>query len=242
MREELKLENIRPVLIRLEETIIFSLIERALFPINKIIYKAGGIKIPNYNDSFMFYLLSETERVYARVRRYTAPDEHPFSLDLPEPHLTAMNYEWPIKRTNININNEILKIYINEILPLICKDQDDGNYGSSAVCDVNCLQALSKRIHYGKFVAESKYIADTENYNILIKNRDRERILATLTDEQVEKKVIERVKLKTSTYGQDPLDKNPNYKIKPEVIQDIYQNWVIPLTKEVEVLYLLARI
>ena len=31
---------------------------------------------------------------------------------------------------------------------------DDGNYGSSAVCDTECLQALSKRIHYGKFIAE----------------------------------------------------------------------------------------
>jgi hypothetical protein len=31
---------------------------------------------------------------------------------------------------------------------------DDGNYGSSAVCDTECLQALSKRIHFGKFIAE----------------------------------------------------------------------------------------
>lgn len=34
---------------------------------------------------------------------------------------------------------------------------DDGNYGSAATLDVLCLQALSKRIHYGKFVAEAKF-------------------------------------------------------------------------------------
>lgn len=34
---------------------------------------------------------------------------------------------------------------------------DDGNYGSAATIDVLCLQALSKRIHYGKFVAEAKF-------------------------------------------------------------------------------------
>jgi hypothetical protein len=34
---------------------------------------------------------------------------------------------------------------------------DDGNYGSAATLDVLCLAALSKRIHYGKFVAEAKF-------------------------------------------------------------------------------------
>jgi chorismate mutase len=34
---------------------------------------------------------------------------------------------------------------------------DDGNYGSAATLDVLCLQALSQRIHYGKFVAEAKF-------------------------------------------------------------------------------------
>jgi hypothetical protein len=31
----------------------------------------------------------------------------------------------------------------------VCKEGDDGQYGSAAVCDVLSLQALSKRIHYG---------------------------------------------------------------------------------------------
>jgi hypothetical protein len=41
--------------------------------------------------------------------------------------------------------------------PAIAEDGDDGNYGSAATLDVLVLQALSSRIHYGKFVAEAKF-------------------------------------------------------------------------------------
>lgn len=34
---------------------------------------------------------------------------------------------------------------------------DDNNYGSASMLDVAVLQALSKRIHYGMFVAEAKF-------------------------------------------------------------------------------------
>ena len=109
----------------------------------------------------------------------------------------------------ININSVIWNLYFDELLPRFTSEGDDGNYGSTAVCDVLCLQvkpiicysgnfvnqlchvgnflffksclmlqnsqrfgsllnikssqfcwhlqALSKRIHYGKFVAEAKF-------------------------------------------------------------------------------------
>ena len=44
-------------------------------------------------------------------------------------------------------------------LPAICEAGDDGHHGSSVVADVACLQAISERVHYGVFVAESKYTA-----------------------------------------------------------------------------------
>jgi chorismate mutase len=242
MRDELKLESIRSNLIRQEETIIFSMIERAQFRQNLLIYKPGGISIPGYSGNFMSFLLFETEHIHARVRRYTAPDEHPFSKDLPSPYLTPMKYDWPIKKTDININDRVLSLYINEFVPLICKQGDDGNYGSSAVCDVNILQALSKRIHYGKFVAESKFIKDEETYKTLIRSNNREKILELLTDMKIEDQVLNRVEIKASAYGQDPLSKLPHFKINPSVIKDIYLRWIIPLTKEVEVLYLMERI
>ena len=241
MREELKLENIRSNLIRQEETIIFSLIERSQFGKNGIIYKTNGINIPDFNGSFMMYLLSGTEKLHSIVRRYTAPDEHPFTLDLPTP-IIPPEYEWPIKMTNININNKILDLYINKIIPMICKIEDDGNYGSSAVNDITALQSLSKRIHYGKYVAESKFLEDPAGYEKLIKANDTKGIMVKLTNKEVEDKILKRVETKTSTYGQELDASNPIYKIQPDIINKIYEDYIIPYTKEVEVLYLLGRL
>jgi chorismate mutase len=241
MRIELELESIRSNLIRQEETIIFSFIERSQFGRNKIIYIHGGIPIPDSEYSFMMHLLHETEKIHARVRRYTAPDEHPFTRDIPNPYITPHAYEWPIKKTDVNINAMILESYIARIIPMICEKDDDGNYGSSAVNDIIVLQALSKRIHYGKFIAESKFQKDSSGYETLIRAGDRDGIIRKLTDAAVEKKLLGRVKLKASTYGQEPDAINPYYKIKPEVIQEIYSDIIIPLTKEVEYLYLMKR-
>ncbi|HOJ63988.1 MAG TPA: chorismate mutase [Spirochaetota bacterium] len=242
MSNKLDLNEIRNSLIRLEETIIFVFIERAQFKKNKIVYEKDSGLINGNSDSLLIYLLKEMEKIYAYLGRYLAPDEHPFTDNLPIPLKTLTNYEYPIKRNNININKIILKIYIEEIIPLICKDGDDNNYGSSVVCDVNVLQALSKRIHYGKFVAESKYISEKDIYDKLIQEGNKEKIFERLTNKKVEDLLLERVKIKASTYGQDPWEKNPEFKIKPEVVRDIYEKWIIPLTKEVEYLYLIERV
>ena len=89
----------------------------------------------------------------------------------------------------INLNKQIMDLYLQELMPGITEPGDDNNYGSAAMQDVLCLQALSKRIHYGKFVAEAKYRAHPEQYEQLIQNRDHDAIMNTLTNEDVEKKV-----------------------------------------------------
>jgi len=47
-------------------------------------------------------------------------------------------------------------------------------------------QALSKRIHYGKFVAEAKFLARPGEYAPLIRRGDHEGLMALLTDQRVE--------------------------------------------------------
>ena len=90
---------------------------------------------------------------------------------------------------SINLNRQIMDLYLTELMPGITEPGDDNNYGSSAMQDVLCLQALSKRIHYGKFVAEAKFRANPEQYQQLIRNRDQEAIMRTLTNQDVENKV-----------------------------------------------------
>ncbi len=247
MTNQLNLHELRAQLIRQEETIIFALIERAQFKLNADCYEPNAIPVAGFDGCFSDYLLWETEKIHARVRRYTSPDEHPFFANLPAPILPVMDYPHSIKPITINFNNRILALYRQSILPAICEAGDDHHYGSSATCDVVCLQALSKRIHYGKFVAEAKYQEQPGEYNPLIEAGDGNALLMLLTDREVEKKLLQRVAIKAATYGQD-IDhatepQTPTrYKIMPEVIVAIYDRWILPLTKEVEVAYLLRRL
>ena len=62
--DPLSLERIRSVLIRLEDTIIFDLIERAQFAHNPRIYQRGGFKELQdlgFQGSWLEWFLKETE-------------------------------------------------------------------------------------------------------------------------------------------------------------------------------------
>jgi chorismate mutase len=202
------------------------------FPLNKTLYIPGGVSIPGSSLSLMDYMLREQERIHSRVRRYQSPDEYPFFPDaLEEPVLQPLKYPPILCENDVNINQMIKQRYIDEILPAACWDfgrSDRGetqeNYGSSATCDVNCLQALSRRIHFGKLVAESKFQKDPEKFVKLIKYKDREGIDAAITDAKVEQKVLERLRLKAKTYGTDPAaPEDGNKKINVEAVVAMYR-------------------
>ena len=52
----------------------------------------------------------------------------------------------------------------------------------------------------------------------------------------------QRAELKASTYGQDIGGQTELYKVEPRVISAIYRDFIIPLTKDVEVMYLFERV
>jgi chorismate mutase len=230
------------------------------FPLNATIYDADALSIPSSNlalpatISLCDYLLSETERLHSAVRRYDAPDEYPFFPQvLQRPMLKSIAYPKILHENKVNVNNEIKEKYIKEVLPEACRSfgrKDRGetkeNYGSAATCDVACLQALSRRIHFGKYVAESKFQSETERFVKLIKDEDRKGIDAAITNEKVEQQVLERLRLKAKTYGKDPSvtsnGTGSEEKINVEAVVKMYAQVVIPLTKVVEVEYLMQRL
>lgn len=79
-----------------------------------------------------------------------SPDEYAFTSPLPEPILPPVKFKQFLAHNDINVNDKIMDIYVKSIVTGICDDHDDNNYGSSATKDIDCLQALSRRIHYGK--------------------------------------------------------------------------------------------
>lgn len=62
-------------------------------------------------------------------------------------------------------------MYFKHLLPRLVNPGDDGNCGSAAVCDTMCLQILSKRIHFGKFVAEAKFLENPATYETAIREQ-----------------------------------------------------------------------
>lgn len=237
------LANIRNVLIRLEETIIFALIERAQFRRNPIVYRAGAFGPALGGLSLVDYCLRETEAVHARMRRYTSPDEHPFSDGLPEPLLPPLAYrDNPLHPNRVNINARLRRVYEEEIIALVCAEGDDEQYGSSSVCDVACLQPLSQRVHYGKFVAETKYRAQPAAFDALIRAGDCAGLLGAITDARVEADVLRRVGNKARTYSRELNASTTGAPFDPAKVVEIYRRWVIPLNKDVQVEYLLQRL
>lgn len=284
----LSLDSIRSSLIRQEETIIFALIERAQYFNNNQVYEKGAMgKFADQEDdesiSFMEYMLLGTEALHCKVRRYTSPEEYAFFPErLPDVFSDLPSLEFPDDllstkggASTFNFNSVLLKRYISEIVPAITKRGDDEQYGSAVMADLAVLQAMSRRVHYGKFVAESKYRDNPEGYQALVEAGDTEGVWELLTNMVVEKKVLRRARLKAATYGREPLlstlpeiegtdntsivaaaaaaavvaaieamgddDDEEMRKINPKLIESIYEDVIIPLTKDIEVAYLFLR-
>lgn len=195
-----------------------------------------------------------------------SPDEYPFTpaSELPQPLLLPLKYPSLLYPNKVNVNASIKSLYVRSIVPRITKTatrllaaarraqgvtgdsefEDDGNYGSAATVDVEVLQALSKRVHYGKFVSESKFRADPAAFVPHILNPDREALAGLITKPEVERKLLHRVRNKARLYGQEvdmngqPLASNSDVtegKIDVEGVVELYEHYIIPLTKEVEV-------
>lgn len=301
----LSLDSIRSTLIRQEETIIFALIERSQFRQNKICYESNGFndlapppgtKGIDSNEeeidslSLLSHMLMGTEALHSRVRRYTSPEEHAFfpeqlpDFGKPMSGLPELDYPTDLLSSeggasSINFNPILLEKYTGWILPKISQPGDDEQHGSAVVCDIAVLQALSRRVHYGKFVAESKYRSNPEAYQQLVNNNDAAGVMKLLTNVAVEEKVLQRARLKAATYGREPLstiaipdlecndtasivaaaaasaaaaavealvrtddsNQNSKSKVNPTCIETIYRDFIIPLTKDIEVAYLFLR-
>ncbi|XP_028548008.1 chorismate mutase 2-like, partial [Dendrobium catenatum] len=105
--------------------------------------------------------------------RYENPEEVPFfPEDLPLPLVPSYNYPQVLHPAgaSVNIAKTIWNMYFNELLPLFTAEGDDGNYASTLASDLVCLQAISRRIHYGKFVAEVKFRDAPLDYSSAINN------------------------------------------------------------------------
>jgi chorismate mutase len=241
---DLSLDIIAARLEGLEETIISKLIDRAQFAGNEAIYQTGksGFITEPHRSLFEVRLWYQ-EEMDAKFGRFQVPEEHPFSTGLPAPMRIVHLQDDFLKVKNcssISLTQEIRDSYL-QLIPHLCKQGDDGQYGSSTEHDVFALQAISRRIHFGGlYVGESKYRQEPEVFKDLVKKNDTETLWIKLTRKNVEDAIIERVREKVA-YLQGRINAQVRHKIDPEIVLKYYRDTIIPLTKKGEILYIQKR-
>ncbi|TQD87373.1 hypothetical protein C1H46_027034 [Malus baccata] len=165
--EILTLDSIRHSLIRQEDSIIFSLLERTQYCYNADTYDHDTFSMEGFRGSLVEFMVRETEKLHAQVGRYKSPDEHPFfPAHLPEPMLPPLQYPQVLHphADSININNKVWNMYFRDLLPRLVKAGDDGNCGSAAVCDTLCLQ-VDKTLRKNDYLLQSSSL----NFQLICK-------------------------------------------------------------------------
>jgi len=240
----LTLEAIAAHLGALEETLIYKLLDRSQFGGNAGAYQPGQSQFRPHEASSLFELrLHHQETLDTLFGRYLIPEERPFHLGLPPARRTP-----PAKDTGlviddletINVTGAIREAYL-KLLPRLAGETDDGQWGSAVEHDVICLQALSRRIHYGAlYVAESKYSGAPERFAAMIAAHDDLGLMAAITRVEQEERVLARVQEKVKTV-QSVSDPALRRLVDPALIVDFFRSTIIPLTKEGELRYLYQR-
>ena len=188
--------------------------------------------------------LLHQEEMDAHFGRFCDPVERPFNENLPAPQRQVVIPESGLHIDDyekVNLTKEIFAAYLR-LVPLICAHGDDNQYGSSTEHDVYALQAIARRIHYGAFfVGESKFRAAPEVLTALVAEGNKEKILAAITRQGVERAILERVAEKVA-YIQAKVNRDLRHVIDPDFVLTFYRDVIIPLTKDGQVLYLLHRL
>ena len=96
----------------------------------------------------------------------------------------------------------------------------------------------------GKFVSESKFLSDPAAFIPHIQTPNRDALDGLITKPEVERKLLQRLRKKATVYAQDlAADGSPSQdgpgKIDVDGVVELYEHYIIPLTKEVEVRVLL---
>jgi len=231
----------------LEESIIHRLIDRAQFAANHVAYERGHSGFSDNSTMSLFEIrLKAQEEMDAEFGRFMVPEERPFHRDLPPPQRRVDLPPSPLDPhaiSGVNRTPAIVAEYLDYI-PVLSRSGDDGQYGSSVEHDVLAIQAIGRRVHYGSlYVAEAKYRGDpggiaSATATAAAGNREPLRDLITRAD--VEEAILRRIRDKVS-YIQASLNPELRRRVDEEIVIRLYQETIIPQTKEGEIDYLIAR-
>ena len=270
-QQQLQLDHVRAHLLRQEDTIIFGWVRRGAYLRNSGLLAVGTAGRPaewQPHHSALSWFLEQTERAHAAIGRYRAPDELPFTRQGAEasaatlavgPAVAAPPSPLPAFADDIDFNAQVMAAYVDVILDEVAEvGEDDSQHGTCLLLDVAALQALSKRVHFGKYVAEAKFRQERALFEPLIARGDTHGVRATLTHPAQEDAVAARVARKAAqmlaneaeaaaSLGEGGTGGNGagglgQRRLTAEAVARLWRDVVMPLTKDVQVAYLMRRL
>lgn len=126
----------------------------------------------------------------------------------------------------------LAEVYRDGVIPSLCAPGDDGRDQESAAVDERLLSLLRTRVALGTGVADAKYRGDPGHFAALVRAGARADLAAALTDRLAEDRVLDRVRAFGLALGGPPL---------AGLLVCVFDRWIIPETKTVEVEHLLRR-
>lgn len=123
--------------------------------------------------------------------------------------------------------------YLQVVLPVLCEPGRDAGQPAPFAADAACLDTLARRLSLSVHVATRKREAVPEALRAALATRDPVQVEQAITHPAVEAEVLARVRNRVSE-KQD----NPNL---PGRIARVYAEWIIPLSRKIQVHGLLDR-
>lgn len=123
-------------------------------------------------------------------------------------------------------------LYVHTVLPMLCEDGDDEDRRKCISTDGSCMNALVQRLNLAEHVASLKLEEMPDSLREPLERRDPAQLEEAITNHTVEETVIRRT-LATTTARDAP----------PELARRIavlYEKWIIPLSRKIQVHKLLA--
>jgi chorismate mutase len=165
----------------------------------------------------------------ARLRRNEALYALPTAT---VPGLDALAAQFAATATLAGRVQALRPAYIQLLLPALCAVGSDEGQPSCLAADAACLDALARRLALSVHVATRKREAIPEALKAAILAGNPARVENAITNPAVEAEVLSRVRMRAR-------DCAPRVET-PEQVAALYADWIIPLSRKIQVHGLLA--
>ncbi|MDD3544318.1 MAG: hypothetical protein PHG96_03030 [Kiritimatiellae bacterium] len=124
-------------------------------------------------------------------------------------------------------------LYVTVMLPALCAPGDDEDCRKCITADANCMNALVQRLNLSVHVASLKIEEMPEALRAPLARHDPVLLESAITNHTVENEVIARIlEMSRESHATSELSGK---------IKDIYEQWVIPVSRKIQVHDLLAK-